>query len=215
MPGPNNRRIADRLERQRRYLTNALADAEAAPLLAGRGYTADKIAEGLALNAAALNAYGGRDTASGALKASQKALAEADDHAHDLMEDLRATLRAVYDGQTEHLTTLGVVRKRDSGDRDTFITETRVTVDAVRQALYADAAAEAGQTKKDVDAVEAAIDALALAAGTEDSATGGRRDATGARDGAYDASQQWVDRFRRLARIAFKARPGIDARLTG
>ncbi|HEX9953137.1 MAG TPA: hypothetical protein VGB53_15310 [Rubricoccaceae bacterium] len=214
MPGPNNRRIADRLERQRRYLTNALADAEAAPLLAGRGYTAAKVTEGLALNAA-LKAYGGRDTASGALKKAEKALAETDDHARDLMEDLRATLRAVYDGQAEHLTTLGVVRKRDSGDRDTFITETLVTLDAVRQAPYADEADEAGQTKKDVDAVEAAIDALGLAAGQEDGTTGARTDATGARANAYDDFQRWMDRFRRLARIAFKGRPGIEGRLKG
>ncbi|HEX9952527.1 MAG TPA: hypothetical protein VGB53_12220 [Rubricoccaceae bacterium] len=76
--GPNNRAIAERLGRQLRYLTNVRDDAEAAPLVAARGYTADKIAEGLALHAAAVNAYGGRDTASGALKGAQASLAATD-----------------------------------------------------------------------------------------------------------------------------------------
>lgn len=211
--GPNNKAMAERLGRQGRFVEAVRDDAEAAGLLAGRGYTAAKLAEGLALHAAAQKTYGGRNEASGAAGGASDALARADRDARGRLSELRSTLRAMYDGQPAHLEALGVTRERLSGDRDTFLTEARATLAAVRKAPYVAEAAEAGQDKKALDAAEAAVDALSAVATASDAAGGGAEASTTARDAAYAAFQTWMSRFRRFVRIALKDHPDVAARV--
>lgn len=213
MPTLNNRRIAERLGRQRAFIETVRDDAEAAALLAGRGYPAARLADGLAVYAAALAAYGGRDAASGARSDAGDSLDAADDDARTRLSDLRATLRALYDGDTGALTTLGVTRSRLAGDRDTFLSESRVTLAAVRKAPYAAAAAGAGQDAKTLDAATDAIAALTTAAQGHGTADGSEEASTSARDAAYAAAQAWTKRFRRFVRLAVKEHPTVAARI--
>ncbi len=211
--GPNNRDQAERIGRQRRLVENARDDAEAQTLLAVRGYDARALGEGLALLAAAQTAYEGRDTASGSRTAAGKALAATDRDARDRLNAIRATLRALYAGQPEHLQALGVARERAAGDRDTFLTESRATLTAVQKAPYAAEAAAVGLSKGDVSAAEAAVEALGTAAGQHDSAEGSREGATDARDAAYADAQTWMTRYRRFARLAFADHPAVAERV--
>lgn len=205
--------MAERLGRQRQFIETVRDDAEAAALLAGRGYSAEKIADGLALHDAAQQAYGGRDEATGARTAAGKALATADRDARKRLTELRSTLRALYDGQPEHLTALGITRPRLADDRDTFLTESRATLAAVRRAPYAADAADAGQAAPALDAADAALDALATAASAHEHSDGGEEASTDARDAAYAAFQTWMTRFRRFVRLALRDHPAVAARL--
>ena len=212
MPGPNNRRMAERLGRQRDFIDKVRTDAEAADLVGKRGYSPEKIAEGLALHEAAQTAYGGRDAATGATGHASAALAASDRTARARMTELRSTLLAMYDHSSDRAA-LGVARDRLADDRDTFLTESRVTLAAVRKAPYAAAAAEAGQGKKQLDAAEDALAALAAASGTYGSSDGSEEGATDSRDDAYGDFQTWMTRFRRFARIAVRDHPGVAARV--
>ncbi len=212
MPGPNNRRMAERLGRQRDFIDRVRTDAEAADLIGRRGYSAEKIADGLALHEAAQTAYGGRDTSSGATGRAADALTAADAAARRRMADLRGTLVAMYTDGSDR-TALGIARERLADDRDTFLTESRATLAAVRQAPYAVPVAEAGQTERDLDATADALAALSAAAGAYGQSDGGEEASTDARDAAYEAFQTWMTRFRRFVRLAVRDHPAVAARL--
>lgn len=204
--------MAERLGRQRGFIDRVRTDPEAADLLARRGYTADRIAEGLALHDAAQAAYGGRDTASGTADRAAAALAAADDDARRRMADLRGTLIAMYTDASDR-TALGIARERLADDRDTFLTESRATLAAVRREPYVTEVATAGQPRPALDAAEAALDALATAASAHEHSDGGEEASTDARDAAYAAFQTWMTRFRRFVRLALRDHPAVAARL--
>ena len=211
--GPNNRRLAETLGRHHARLTALAADPEAAALAASRGYSAARLADGLALADAALAAYAARDAGTGARTAAAATLRQHEAATHRLADDLRSTLRALYDGQTAHLETLGVARPRPADDRDAFLTETRATLASARRAPYAAALADTGVPTADLDALGAALDGLTAAAATHGSARGQSATSTASRDEAYDALQAWMTRLRRLLRPAFRDAPAVAARL--
>ena len=212
-PGPNDRRIAERLDRHLGLITRAQNDAEASALLDGRGYKDARMKEGLDLHAAALAAYTTRDRTSGARKTLSGVTQKADRDARRALGEVRNTLRALYDGQPGALEDLGVAGDEMAGDRNTFLTESRSTLAAVRNAPYAAEAADAGLPAKTLDAADAAIAALATAAGDFGTSGGARKNATSTRNVAFDDFQQWINRFRRFSRIAYRDHPGVAERV--
>lgn len=204
--------MAERLGRQRAFIDNVRTDAEAAALVGKRGYAAETIAEGIALHEAAQTAYGGRDAATGAAGHAAAALAAADRAARARMAELRGTLIAMYDDDSDRAA-LGIARDRLADDRDTFLTESRATLAAVRRVPYAGPVAEAGQNEATLDAASEALAALATAAGGYHSSDGSEEGATDARDAAYEAFQAWMKRFRRFTRLAFRDHPDVAARV--
>lgn len=212
-PGPNDRRLAERLDRHLGLITRARADAEAPALLADRGYDAARLDEGLALHAAAQAAYSNRDRTAGARTTLSGTTKQADRAARLALAEVRNTLRALYDGQPGALEDLGVTRDSLAGDRNTFLTESRSTLAAVRRAPYAAEAAAAGLPDKKLAAADAAIEALALAAGDSTTGAGARKNSTETRDDAFGDFQAWVNRFRRFSRIAYRDHPAVAARV--
>ncbi len=211
--GSNDRRTAEALGRHRALLTALAADPEAAALAARRGYSADRLADGLALADAAEAAYAARDAGTGARTDAATALRQHEAATRRQAQDLVSTLRALYDGQTAHLETLGAARPRLTRDRDAFLTETRATLSAARRAPYATALADAGVSTADLDALAAALDGLTTAAATYGSASGQMGTATTARDAATAALQTWMTRLRRILRPAFRDAPAVAARV--
>ena len=211
--GPNNRRIAETLGRQRALIAAVQADPEAAALAARRGYSAERLAQGLALADAAQAAYEARDAGRGTRAAAADTLRGHEQATRRLVGDLRSTLRALYDGQTAHFEALGVARARSAADRDAFLTESRATLAAARRAPYAAALADTGVSSDDLDALTAALDGLEAAGTAHTGARGGAMAATDARDDAYAALQTWMTRFRRLVRPAFRDAPAVAARV--
>jgi hypothetical protein len=212
-PGPNNRRIAERLDRHLDLITRARKDPEATALLAERGYDDARMDEGLALHAAAQDAFTNRDRTSGARSTLASATKKADRDARRALAEVRNTLRALYDGQPGILEELGVARDEPAGDRNTFLTESRGTLATVRTAPYAADAAEAGLTSKKLDAADTAIEALATSAGDLSTSGGVRKGATTTRNVAFDDFQTWVSRFRRFSRIAYRDHPAVAERV--
>ncbi len=211
--GPNNRRQIETVSRNRQILVNVGADPEAATLAAKRGQDADALAAGLALAADFLKRYGDRDGATGTQSGARTSLKTATAEARAHYNDLRSTLRTLYDGQREHLERLGVARERAASDRDAFLDEARATLAAVRQAPYADAVARVGYPRPALSAVERAVDTLEGAAGGEDSAAGSHAGSTGARDASYAAFMKWMKPARRFLGLAFKGHPEVARRV--
>jgi len=211
--GPNNRRLAETLGRHRALLTAVREDPEAAALAARRGYGPERLAQGLALAEAAQAAYEARDAGTGARTTAAASLKTHERATRRLADDLRSTLRALYDGQPSHLEALGVARTRPADDRDAFLTESRATLAAARRAPYVSALEETGVSGADLDALADALDGLQTLAASHGQARGAAAAATGTRDDAYDALQTWMTRFRRLVRPAFRDAPDVATRV--
>ena len=208
----NDRRLAERIGRHRALILAVQNDPDAAALAASRGYSADRMQQGLALADAALVAYETRDRDAGAHSASGQTLREQEAAAQRRVQDLRSILRAVYDDAPTR-TALGVAAPRSATDRDAFFTETRATLHAARRAPYAAALADAGVTSDDLAALAETLDALETAAQARVSASGVQTTSTASRDEASDALQAWITRFRRLLRPTFRDAPAVAARI--
>lgn len=210
--GPNDRRLAERIGRHRALILAVQSDPDAAALAASRGYTPERMREGLALADAALAAYEARDRDAGAHTASGQTLRERETATRRRVADLRSTLRTLYADDAPR-TALGVTGPRAATDRDAFLTQARATLDVARRAPYADALADAGVTGDDLDALAEELDALEEAARARVSASGAQSAATASRDDASDALQAWITRFRRLLRPIFRDASAVAARV--
>ena len=211
--GPNNSRQIETVSRNVKLIENVRDDAEAAALVAGRGYDADALAEGLTRGGAYLGRYGARNTATGDRTHARDALRALDDAAREMVGELRATLRLLYRGQREHLERLGVAEERLAEDRDEFLGESRATLAAVREDPYAAAVATKGYPETALDAVEAAVDALSEAAGDRTSAEGSHTGSTTERDASYQEFMAWMTPARGFFKLALKKHPEGAARV--
>jgi hypothetical protein len=208
----NDRQKGEALARYRDRLTTTQADPDIAALMAARGYSSEKITEGLALADAATAAYGAKGAATGDKKAAAADLKAADAAARDLMGETRSLLLAVFPGAGDR-EALGIDGDRLSNDRDLFLTESETTLAAVRTEAYAASAAEVGLDVAALDRADAALDTLRASARAHRAALGERRSATEVRDAAYGELSDWMVRFGKLARIALKDRPDLRDRL--
>lgn len=212
-PGPNNRQQIETVSRNRQILANVRKDPEALALARKRNRDDAYFAAGLALADAYLTEYGDRDAATGSRTAARKTLTAANRAARAGYNDLRSTLRTEYDGQPDHLETLGVARPRAASDRDAFLDEARATLAAARRAPYAAALALVGYEAKALAALDADVDALETAASSETSAAGTHGGSTAGRDAAYAAFMAWMKPARRWLALAFKGRPDVASRV--
>lgn len=210
--GPNNRRIAERLGRYRRLLDAVNADAEAAALVARRGYPAERLAEGLALCAAAEEAYATRDTATGDRTAAAATLRSADADVRERYAEVRTTLRTLYPDAADRAR-LGVAASHAPQDRDELLTVARATLAAVRQAPYAAEAARHGLDTATLDGLDDALTTLATTAQAHIRARGSATAATDSRQDAYGTLQTFMTRFRRFAKLAFKDHLDVATRI--
>lgn len=209
---PNDQRIVNTVTRQQGLLQRIAADAEALALLRKRRATADTHPQGLALAAAALDAYAGRDHHRGDDAAARASLQATDDAARRAFADLRTLLRALYPAPADRAR-LGIDARLVSNDRDVFLAASRATIATARTAPYAAELAANAYDAAALDTLTAALDALGAAHNARIDAAGQARTATTSRDDAYTAFQTFMTAYRRFGTPLMKAHPAIAARI--
>ena len=210
-----DQRLANDIAAARVLLETARIDAEIAPLLAARGYDAAKLAQGLAAQQAAQDAYTARQTALGLLGNGATNADAAQTTARQNYADFRETGRAVAavsSNAAAARATLGLNGKVQA-DAQKFITQARASYAAARQAPHAAQFATYGYPEAILAALESALDALEQAQRAHTAADSGAQDATRRRDAAFKALSEWLAPFKRIAKVALRARPDLLARL--
>jgi hypothetical protein len=207
-----DQRIADRIAAVRQMLTLAQSDQELAALLAGRGYDAARLAEGLALQDAAQAAFTGRQRAAAEQTAATAALVAADAAARRAYNDFRITARAVFPAPAASQA-LGLAGAA-SEDLQKFLTAARTSYDvALNTAAYLTELARFGYAQAALEAARGLLDALAAADAAQEAAKAAALQATRQRDAAVADLDAWLRRFRTVAKIAVRGRPDLGVRL--
>jgi hypothetical protein len=207
-----DQRIANRIAAARQMLTLAQSDSELAALLAGRGYDAARLAEGLALQNAAQIAFTGRQRAVADQTAATAALAAADAAARRAYNDFRITARAIFPAPAASQA-LGLAGAA-SDDLQKFLTAARASYDvALHTAAYLTELARFGYPQATLQAARSLLDDLAAADAAQEGAKATAMQATRLRDEAVAALDAWLRRFRTVAKIATRGRPDLAQKL--
>ena len=202
-----DKQILESLAHARRLLTTVENHDELAGELAAFGYTAEAVTTCWGLIDTAQAAVDARQDAMGEQDAAYEDLRIADETARRTYADYRAVTRALYKNKDDRhkLGLNGIVPK----DREKFLTLARTSYTAARNAPYTEILAAYGFDTAALDAAEAELDALNNAHSHRQHADGAARDATVARDQAVEELEAWISRFRRIARVALRDRPGL------
>ena len=207
-----DKRILESLAHARRLMTTVENHDELAGELAAYGYTEEAITTCRGLIDAAQTAVDARQDAMGEQDAAYEELHLADETARRTYADYRAVTRALYQDKDDcrKLGLNGNVPK----DREKFLTLARTSYTAARKAPYAETLAAYGFDADALDAAKAELDALNDAQSRRQYADGVARDATLTRDHAVETLETWINRFRRIARVALRDRPGLCVELS-
>ncbi|MGC1375227.1 MAG: hypothetical protein WA821_03335 [Anaerolineales bacterium] len=197
--------IANLITEARLMIEKARDDAEIAATLAGRGYDAAALAQGLALQQAAHEAYAARQAAMSAQKKASTAAEQALAAAHSVYMDFRETARANF-SDSDTRTALGLTGKTP-GDMEKFITTARISYEAAQAEPYQSTLATYGFPAAAIASALAALDALAEASKAQDDAISSAVKTTTARDAAVNALEHWIKKFKSIASIALRAQP--------
>lgn len=210
-PSPQDVKMAAAIADAKNFLTVAGSDPEIAPLLAVRSYDAAKIAAGLALQAAAQDAYTARQTEISAQDAISAALSDADDAARAAYSLFRENVRAAPFAEAD-VQALGV-QGRVPLQRAAFLTMARAGYDVAATKPYSDVLKNFGYKAADLGAAAASLDALEAAAAAQNSESGDAKGATKARNDAFAALDSWMGDARRAAKLALKGRDDLLRKL--
>jgi hypothetical protein len=207
-----DQRIADRIAAAHQTLLLVQSDSELAALLAGRGYDAARLAEGQALQVAAQAAFTGRQRAAADQTAATAALVAADAAARRAYNDFRVTARVVFP-EPAASQALGLAGAA-ADDRQKFITAARASYDvALNTAAYLAELARFGYAQAALETARGLLDALTAADAAQEAAKAAAMQATRQRDAAAAALDAWLRRFRTVAKIAARGRPGLALKL--
>jgi hypothetical protein len=207
-----DKKLAADLAAAEQLIGNALADTEAAPLLAEGGYTAQELNAGLALHQAALTAFVTRQTADGAQDSATKAFAAADKAAHKTYTTLRELGRSAFLKDSAALTALGL-SGREPRDLQNFLTAADAFVRSATNPLYSAKLTARGVTAAKLQDLQAKLDALRLADRQQEAAKTATPAATSKRDRAAKSLFDWQSEFKAFAKAQLKDRPDISKRL--
>jgi hypothetical protein len=186
-------------------------DAEIAPLLSPRGYTAQKLAEGLRLQEAAQAAFAARQNALAAQKQTAAAGDAAEDAARAAFTDFRGVARALFSSPAER-TALGLTGLV-SHDAQKFITTARASYTTAQAEPYKSALASYGYPAAAIKVAAGTLDAMTTAYEAQQSAAGAALQATTDRDAAAKALDTWVRQFSQIAAVALKSKPALARKL--
>jgi hypothetical protein len=203
--------IANLITEAQQLIETARDDAEIALLLAARGYNAQKLAEGLALQASAQAAFTARQTALAAQKQAAAAVTGAETTAQHTYVDFRETARAVFTSSADR-TALGLLGKVPA-DTQKFITQARASYTTAQTEAYQATLATYGFSAATIAAALATLDVFSDADKAHQSALGAATQATADRDAAVKELNAWVKQFTKIAGVALKNQPALAKKL--
>jgi hypothetical protein len=192
-------------------LSNA-ADPEVAPLLAVHGYTAERLAEGQALLTTARQALSRRQELRGVQRERSRQFQEARRAARQKYVALAAVARRLFKDRPGLLVQLGI----EGGTPDAFaaLLQAGVTLlDNLADPVIAAELAEYGHTAERIAEIAAAFQTLKQANAAYEAAKGDTQQATRDLQAAMSALDDWISRFRTVARDALRDRPDFLEKL--
>jgi hypothetical protein len=198
--------IANFINETREIIEIARDDPAIAPVLAGRGYDAEALAAGLALQQAALDAYAARQRAMTAQKQSADNITQAFAAARSTYLDFRKTARLTFAKNT-HADTDLVLTAKIPTDMDKFIVAAHTAYTQAQSEAYQAALATYGFPAETLAAALTALDALSTASKAQETVSKDAVQATLNRDAAVKALEQWVKHFKGIASIALRPQP--------
>lgn len=206
-----DQQIANDISEALEMIQTAMTDADLGPLIAERGYDTEKLTAGAALQSKAQTAFNERQKAMAINDKAGGLFADAEDAARRVYAEFRETARVelpLADDQTA----LGVKGKVPL-DFQKFITTAKASYAAAQAEPYASVIAKAGFKAAKLQGAVAAIERLSVLRTDALKAAGDAQTATLARNAAHEALTEWTGKFRRLARLALKGKPGMMAKL--
>lgn len=203
------RAISDRLNAAQVAISNTLADAELQALVAGFGYTAEKVTAGRQLYDRALAAVNAQTAAAGAQQQATAHLRAADVAARDAYQALAQVARAAFAKDKAQLAGLGLTGRMPRKTA-AFL--------AAAYTLFANAAGVAalaafGYDPARLTGERAKIAALDTANQAQEAAKGDAQQATRNQDAALAALADWLAQYRKIARVALRGKPQLLEKL--
>ncbi len=179
-------------------------------LLAVRGYAAAELAEGKAQHTAADAGFSARQTAISRQRSASEAVGALEPKVRETFADFRETVTTVL--AKPDWTALGATG-RVPGDTQKFITAARNAYKAAKTAPYAAEMAKYGYPAATLDADLAMVDAFESADSAHETAAGAAVQATKERNTAFAALDKWLKKFKPIAWLALKSKPGLVTEL--
>lgn len=209
-----DQRIANQIAADGQYLETVRTDPEISVMLAQRGYTALKLADGDALQVAAQAAFTQRQTAMAGQGHASAGLSGRTAEVREMYKDFRDTVRAISDFTAADRLALKV-NGTIPADRQKMITAARASFQAAQAPTYAATLALYGYSSEVIGKALEQIDAYAAADVGQNSAIGDATRATADRNAAYTALQTYMKQLRRIANVALRQRPDLLKKLAG
>ena len=192
--------IAERLNTAKVAIAKSLADTEIQSLVAGYGYSPEKLNEGMSLYEAALAAVNAQKAAEGAQKQSTQDLKAAEKTAYDAYQALSKVSRAIFKSDAARLTAFGL---KGSAPLTTsgFIAAASALFD---NAAAAPSLAEYGYDTERLASEKAKIAAFDLANQKQEAAKGAAQQSTREQTTALDNLDAWQAQYLKIARVALR-----------
>jgi hypothetical protein len=204
--------MADRITVALEILNIVQMDSELAALLAGRGYDAAKMAEGLSKQQAAQSAFSARQQAIAAQREATAKVTEAWAKAQQAYSDFRDTARGIFKDPTAQ-GALGLTGKV-LRDQEKFITQAKSGYEAALATPgYLSELAKYGFPESAIRSAQASLDALLTADAAQEAAKAAATRATQTRDEAMADLDAWLSQFRAIAKVATRSRPDLAKKL--
>jgi hypothetical protein len=192
-------------------LSNA-ADVEVAPLLAAHGYTIERLAEGQALLTAARQALSRRQELRGVQRERSRQFQEARRAARQKYIALATVARRLFKDRPGLLVQLGI--QGATPDSFAALLQAGVTLlDNLADPAIAAELAEYGHTAERIAEIAAAFQTLKQANDAHEAAKGDTQQATRDLQAAMSALDNWISRFRTVARDALRDYPDFLEKL--
>jgi len=204
-----NRAISDRLNAAQVAISNTLADAELQALVAGFGYTAEKLAAGQQLSDRARAAVNAQTAAAGAGQQATAHLRAADAAARDAYQALAQVARAAFAKDKAQLAGLGLTGRMPHPTA-AFLAAAYTLFD---NAAGVAALAAFGYDSARLTGERAKIAALDAANQAQEAAKGAAQQATRDQDAALAALADWLAQYRKIARVALRGKPQLLEKL--
>lgn len=201
--------IEQRLNLANIAINNALNEPSLAAMLAGFGYTAERLRQGGALRENALALYQRQKSAYGDLQTANDAYAAAQAQAQETYMRYVKVARVALEEERGALQKLSLASRRKRAQSGQLAQAQQFYANALADTAILDKLAAFGITRVMLGVGQQQLDAVAQGDAVRRQRQGAAQDATRARDVALAALANWMRDFMQIARVALRDRPQL------
>jgi len=196
--------ISGQLNAAKTAIVNTLADQEILTLVAGNGYTVEKMNEGKALYDKAQNDVNVQIAAAGAQYQATALLKIAEVEAHDAYQAIAKVARAIFVNDSARLAELGLTGKMPRATADFTTAGYAVFDNALKIPEIKSALNTCGYDEAKLQSERAKIEAYDRADKAQEAAKGTAQQATVDQDNALAEMNAWVAKYIKIAKVALR-----------